>query len=82
MVAVVGVRMTVNLSPGDTSTAKNIPDFIAALRRAWTVYDPAQVTNPECATVKIQYESIRDDRMSIADDLERFLEAERLEPTP
>jgi hypothetical protein len=59
---------------GDISTAATLQDFIAALRKADTEYDPAQVTNPECATMKIQYESIRDDRKEIADHLERLLE--------
>jgi len=57
---------------GDTSTAVTLEEFIAALRRAESIFDPAQITNPECATMKIQYESIRADRLQIADDLEQL----------
>jgi hypothetical protein len=58
----------------DTSTARTLEEFIAALRRAEVEFADSEVTNPECSEMKTQYAAIRADRLQIADDLERLLQ--------
>jgi hypothetical protein len=57
---------------GDTSTARTLEEFIAALRRAEVEFADSEVTNPECSEIKVQYAAIRADRLQIAEDLERL----------
>jgi hypothetical protein len=57
---------------GDGSTAKTYPELVAAWREEASRLDPAQITNPACATMKIQFESCRATFLSCAKSLERL----------
>ena len=61
----------------DASTAETYPELAAAWRKEADLLDPAQITNPECATMKIQFESCRATFLSCAENLERLNKKEK-----
>jgi hypothetical protein len=56
----------------DASAAETYPELAAAWREEASRLDPAQITNPQCATMKIQFESCRATFLSCAESLERL----------
>lgn len=62
----------------DGSCATSPEQLIAAWREvAHVCFDPESVTNPECATMKIQFGSIRETLLDCARQLEAVLERQK-----